>query len=74
MEYDFWYSQKQKEIGDKLMSNGRFYVTINGMEYTECMAHSKNLKSNWDDAVFLGTFNDKDICVTEFTCGSDDTK
>ena len=64
MKYDFWYSQKQKEVRDRIMPQERFNATINGMEYTECAAHYKLLKSNWDDAVFLGTFDDRDIVVS----------
>jgi len=55
----FWYSQKQKELCQRIDGSGwrPYYARIKGvvLEYTEMMAGEVlDKKSNWDDAVYLG--------------------
>lgn len=63
MKYDFWYSEKQKHCCDGTIDIPQYNNFINGVEYTECAERSKGIKSNWDDAIYLGVFEFKDIKI-----------
>lgn len=61
MKYDFYFSQTQKDMQEYFQDNNNTY--INGVEYTECIAHGKNIKehSKINDYVFICTEDDSKI-------------
>ncbi|MBI9071857.1 MAG: hypothetical protein JEY94_09680 [Melioribacteraceae bacterium] len=56
MKGHFWYSKKQKEIGENFGENSATFAKINGktVEYTQWISGKVKIKPNWDDAVYLG--------------------
>lgn len=61
MLYDFYFSQTQHEMAELFKDIHRTF--INGQEYTECIAHGKNIKehSGITDYVFICTEDDSKI-------------
>lgn len=59
--HHFWFSQKQKDLRVK-DSLPKIYCRINGeiKEYSECSEH-KEPGCNWEDAIYLGQGNYKEI-------------
>ena len=62
MKYDFWYSEKQKHCLDYIFPPvDKPDTFIDGKEYTECFKHGKGHTHNWDDGIFIGTFDFNNI-------------
>jgi len=62
VKYAFYYSKKQKEIGQKINLGRRTYPTFNGREYSEC-SNLKNGWNNWNDSQLVGIGSDSDINI-----------
>lgn len=56
----WWYSEKQKEISNRLRHPHKCHVMVDGewCEYTEWTT-SLNGKCNWDDAILIATSVDE---------------